>query len=62
MGHLPVTGPDGTLAALARHPAARRIYTHLNNTNPLLDPASPARARVAEEGVEVLADGAELVL
>ncbi|MER6068616.1 pyrroloquinoline quinone biosynthesis protein PqqB [Streptomyces sp. NPDC001817] len=62
MGHLPVTGPDGTLAALARHPGARRIYTHLNNTNPLLDPASPARARVAEEGVEVLPDGAELVL
>ncbi|MGJ5749592.1 pyrroloquinoline quinone biosynthesis protein B [Streptomyces puniciscabiei] len=62
MGHLPVSGPDGTLAALARHPGARRIYTHLNNTNPLLDPASPARARIAEEGVEILPDGAELVL
>ncbi|MFF7356303.1 pyrroloquinoline quinone biosynthesis protein PqqB [Streptomyces filipinensis] len=62
MGHLPVTGPDGSLAGLARHPGARRIYTHLNNTNPLLDPASAARARVAEEGVEVLPDGAELVL
>ncbi|MEU9481021.1 pyrroloquinoline quinone biosynthesis protein PqqB [Streptomyces sp. NPDC048191] len=61
-GHLPVTGPDGTLAALSRHPGARRIYTHLNSTNPLLDPASPARARVAEKGVEVLPDGAELVL
>ncbi|MFI9803703.1 pyrroloquinoline quinone biosynthesis protein PqqB [Streptomyces sp. NPDC052301] len=61
-GHLPVTGPDGTLAAIARHLGVRRIYTHLNNTNPLLDPASPARARVAEEGVEVLPDGAELVL
>ncbi|MBX7550835.1 pyrroloquinoline quinone biosynthesis protein PqqB [Streptomyces sp. tea 10] len=62
MGHLPVTGPDGTLAALARHPGARRVYTHLNNTNPLLDPASPARARAAEHGVEVLDDGAELLL
>ncbi|MEV5878412.1 pyrroloquinoline quinone biosynthesis protein PqqB [Streptomyces sp. NPDC052101] len=62
MGHLPVTGPDGTLAALARHPGARRIYTHLNNTNPLLDPASPARTRVTEEGMEILPDGAELVL
>ncbi|WP_369368091.1 pyrroloquinoline quinone biosynthesis protein PqqB [Streptomyces sp. CG4] len=62
MGHLPVTGRDGTLAALARHPGARRIYTHLNNTNPLLDPDSPARARIAEEGVEVLPDGAELLL
>ncbi|MGW7821194.1 pyrroloquinoline quinone biosynthesis protein PqqB [Streptomyces puniciscabiei] len=62
MGHLPVSGPDGTLAALARHPGTRRIYTHLNNTNPLLDPASPARARIAEQGAEVLPDGAELVL
>ncbi len=59
---MPVTGPHGSLAALARHPGPRRIYTHLNNTNPLLDPASPARARVAEEGIEVLTDGAELVL
>ncbi|MER6732040.1 pyrroloquinoline quinone biosynthesis protein PqqB [Streptomyces puniciscabiei] len=62
MGHLPVSGPDGTLAALARYPGTRRIYTHLNNTNPLLDPASPARARIVEEGAEVLPDGAELVL
>ncbi|MEU6551453.1 pyrroloquinoline quinone biosynthesis protein PqqB [Streptomyces sp. NPDC046915] len=62
MGHLPVTGPHGSLAALARHPRPRRIYTHLNNTNPLLDPASPARAQVAGTGVEVLADGAEFVL
>ncbi|MFF7972432.1 pyrroloquinoline quinone biosynthesis protein PqqB [Streptomyces sp. NPDC007905] len=62
MGHLPVTGPQGSLEALARHPGPRRIYTHLNNTNPLLDPGSPARARVAEQGVEVLPDGAELTL
>ncbi|MGW2804518.1 pyrroloquinoline quinone biosynthesis protein PqqB [Streptomyces sp. NPDC001450] len=62
MGHLPVTGPHGSLEALARHPGPRRIYTHLNNTNPLLDPASRARARVAEQGVEVLPDGAELTL
>ncbi|GAA2204670.1 pyrroloquinoline quinone biosynthesis protein PqqB [Streptomyces bangladeshensis] len=62
MGHLPVSGPDGSLAALARHPGPRRIYTHLNNTNPLLDPASPARAHVSEHGAEVLPDGSELVL
>jgi pyrroloquinoline quinone biosynthesis protein B len=60
--HLPVTGPGGTLRALARHLGARRIYTHLGHTNPLLDPFSPERARVAAEGVEVLADGTELVL
>ncbi|MER6130082.1 pyrroloquinoline quinone biosynthesis protein PqqB [Streptomyces sp. NPDC001795] len=62
MGHLPVAGPHGSLTAFARHPGPRRIYTHLNNTNPLLDPASAARHRIAEAGVEVLADGAELVV
>ncbi|MEU6666903.1 pyrroloquinoline quinone biosynthesis protein PqqB [Streptomyces sp. NPDC046727] len=62
LGHLPVTGPGGSLAELARHPGPRRIYTHLDNTNPLLDPASPARAHVTENGAEILPDGAELVL
>ncbi|RDI62724.1 pyrroloquinoline quinone biosynthesis protein PqqB [Nocardia pseudobrasiliensis] len=62
MGHLAVAGPEGSLAALARHPGLRRIYTHFNNTNPLLDPASPARALVERAGVEILADGAEFEL
>ncbi|MBW8794527.1 MAG: pyrroloquinoline quinone biosynthesis protein PqqB [Streptomyces sp.] len=62
MGHLPVFGAHGSLAALARHPRTRRIYTHLNNTNPLVDPASRARAQVAAEGVEVLPDGIEFAL
>ncbi|MER5935945.1 MBL fold metallo-hydrolase [Streptomyces sp. NPDC001928] len=60
--HLPVCGPAGSLTALARHPHARRIYTHLADTNPLLDPASAARAQVAEAGVEVLPDGVEFAL
>jgi pyrroloquinoline quinone biosynthesis protein B len=61
-GHLPVTGPGGSLTALARHPGVRRIYTHLDNTNPLLDPGSTARAQVNGAGVEVLMDGAEFVV
>ncbi|WP_405577474.1 pyrroloquinoline quinone biosynthesis protein PqqB [Streptomyces sp. NBC_01092] len=60
--HLPVCGPAGSLTALARHSHARRIYTHLADTNPLLDPASAARAQVAEAGVEVLPDGVEFAL
>ncbi|MFD5074947.1 pyrroloquinoline quinone biosynthesis protein PqqB [Streptomyces sp. NPDC058371] len=62
MGHLPVSGRHGSLAALARHPGPRRIYTHLNNTNPLLDPDSSARAQVTGAGVEVLPDGAEFTV
>ena len=54
MGHLPIAH---SLPELRRHPATRRIYTHLNNTNPVLDPASPHRAELTGAGVEVVADG-----
>ncbi|MFF3405325.1 pyrroloquinoline quinone biosynthesis protein PqqB [Streptomyces sp. NPDC002742] len=61
-GHLPVAGADGSLAALARHPGPRVVYTHLDSTNPLLDPASDACASVTGAGAEILPDGAEFVL
>lgn len=60
--HLPASGTAGSLTALNRHPHVRRVYTHLADTNPLLDPASAARAQVSEAGVEVLPDGVEFVL
>ncbi|MGI5373141.1 pyrroloquinoline quinone biosynthesis protein PqqB [Streptomyces sp. CA-251387] len=60
--HLPVSGPGGSLTALTRHPRARRIYTHLADTNPLVDPTSTARAQVSEAGVDILPDGSEFVL
>ncbi len=59
MGHLPVTGPESSLAALAELPG-RTLYIHMNNTNPLLDAGSPELARVHRAGVEVAADGLEL--
>ena len=62
MGHLPVSGADGSLATLAGLPAIRRIYTHLNNTNPLLVEDSPERRQVAAAGVEVAYDGMEVVV
>ncbi|MFG2692465.1 pyrroloquinoline quinone biosynthesis protein PqqB [Kitasatospora sp. NPDC048407] len=61
-GHLPIAGPDGTLRRLRPHPGARRLYTHLNNTNPLTDPDSDQHKELAAEGVEVAADGLELRL
>ncbi|MEU3980815.1 MBL fold metallo-hydrolase [Streptomyces sp. NPDC026672] len=60
--HLPVTGGRGSLAALARHPGVRRIYTHLDHSNPLLDPSSEARAQVGTAGVEIPPDGAEFIV
>jgi pyrroloquinoline quinone biosynthesis protein B len=57
MGHVPVSGPDGSLSQLADLRRARRIYTHLNNTNPLLIEDSPERRIVEEAGWEVAFDG-----
>jgi pyrroloquinoline quinone biosynthesis protein B len=62
MGHLPVGGPGGSLARIAPLPIRRRIYIHLNNTNPLLLEDSPERQAVHAAGVEVGHDGLELTL
>lgn len=61
MGHMPIGGADGSLAALAALPG-RRFYIHINNTNPILIEGSPERRRVEAAGIEVAADGMEIVL
>jgi pyrroloquinoline quinone biosynthesis protein B len=61
LGHQPVGGPDGTLAQL-RGTRTRVIFTHLNNSNPMLDPGSEAYASVRESGCEIAYDGMELTL
>ncbi|KAB2384499.1 pyrroloquinoline quinone biosynthesis protein PqqB [Actinomadura montaniterrae] len=57
MGHLPISGPGGTAARLAALPAARRLYTHLNNTNPLVDPGHDGHRTLAGMGIEVASEG-----
>ena len=61
MGHMPIDGPGGSLAALASL-ASRRIFVHINNTNPILVDGSPERRRVEAAGWEVAEDGTEIVL
>ncbi|QXJ25589.1 pyrroloquinoline quinone biosynthesis protein PqqB [Actinomadura graeca] len=56
MGHLPITGPNGTEERLAALPAERRLYTHLNNTNPLIDPSDEGHRRLAAAGIEVASE------
>jgi pyrroloquinoline quinone biosynthesis protein B len=61
MGHMPIDGPDGSLAALDGI-GGRRIYLHINNTNPILVEGSPERRRVEAAGWSVAEDGMEIVL
>jgi pyrroloquinoline quinone biosynthesis protein B len=62
MGHLPITGPNGTSERFAALPAARRLYTHLNNTNPLVDPDADGHRALAGLGIEVATEGAVIEL
>ena len=62
MGHLPVGGPDGSLALLGGLGARRIVLVHINNTNPLLERASPERALVTAAGIAVAEDGMEFEL
>jgi pyrroloquinoline quinone biosynthesis protein B len=60
MGHLPVGGPGGSLEQLGGLPIERKIYIHINNTNPILLEDSPERRIVTDCGVEVAVDGLEI--
>jgi pyrroloquinoline quinone biosynthesis protein B len=61
MGHMPIEGNEGTLAALT-DVATRRVFTHINNTNPILIAGSPERQKVEAAGWEIAEDGLEIVL
>jgi len=60
MNHLPIS--DGSLEFLRQSPARRKIYTHINNTNPILMPSSRERAHVKQSGIEIARDGLEIVI
>ncbi len=63
IGHLPQSGPGGMIEWMRRLPArTRRLLIHINNTNPILDEDSDARATLAREGIVVTEDGMELVI
>jgi pyrroloquinoline quinone biosynthesis protein B len=60
IGHLPQSGAGGMIEVLGPLRAARKILIHINNTNPILNEASPERARLDAAGIEVAYDGMEL--
>jgi pyrroloquinoline quinone biosynthesis protein B len=71
MNHLPISDGlasnavslrAGSLDFLRQSPARRKIFTHINNTNPILMPGTRERAQVEQAGIEIARDGLEIVL
>lgn len=62
MGHMSISGEEGSLAAFQTLEVKRKIFVHLNNTNPVLMDDSPERQSVTEKGWEVAYDGMEIQL
>jgi len=57
MGHVPVSSEQGSLARLAQLKCPRKIYLHVNNTNPMLDEGSAEYHQVRNTGWEIAEDG-----
>lgn len=62
MGHISMSGPEGAMARLRDAPVRRRVFIHVNNTNPALLKDSPERAELEAAGWEMAFDGMELSL
>jgi pyrroloquinoline quinone biosynthesis protein B len=62
MGHVPVSGADGSLRALSGLRRPRKIFVHVNNTNPMLDESGPEYRELQSAGWELAEDGWQLTL
>ena len=62
MGHMNISGADGTLAAFADLDVKRKVFIHVNTTNPVLDEGSAERAEITAQGWDVAEDGMRVVL
>ncbi|MBV1835750.1 pyrroloquinoline quinone biosynthesis protein PqqB [Acetobacter estunensis] len=62
MGHMSVNDPDGTIAAFRDLGVKRKVFIHINNSNPILLEDSPERAEAEAAGWEVSHDGMRITL
>jgi pyrroloquinoline quinone biosynthesis protein B len=60
MGHVAMSGPEGAVGLLAGARVGRRIFIHVNNTNPALVTGSPERRALEAAEWEVAHDGMEI--
>ncbi len=62
MGHVPISGDGGSLHAFDEADIARKVYIHINTTNPILEPGSQAERTVRSAGWEIAYDGMTIEL
>lgn len=62
MGHMSISGPEGSVAAFAGLGVARKVFVHMNNSNPVLRPGSAERAEAEAAGWTIGQDGMEMAL
>ena len=62
MDHTPISGVDGSLVALKALPCRQKVYTHINNSNPILLEDSPERIELSAAGLVVGDDGMRFTL
>lgn len=62
MGHISISGPDGSIEAFKGLKVGKKIYVHINNSNPVLNENSPERKATEQSGWEVGYDGMEVRL
>ena len=62
MGHIQMNGETGSIASFDGVEIGRRVFVHINNTNPVLVEDSPERAGVEARGWTVAHDGLALDL
>jgi pyrroloquinoline quinone biosynthesis protein B len=62
MGHTPMAGADGALRRFAGVKVGRKIFIHINNSNPALVAGSPERRLIEDAGWELAFDGMEVAV
>ena len=62
MGHMAMDGPEGSIAAFDGLEVAQKVFIHMNNTNPVLDPDNPERRTAEAAGWIIGQDGMEFRL
>ncbi|MCR9255437.1 MAG: pyrroloquinoline quinone biosynthesis protein PqqB [Alphaproteobacteria bacterium] len=62
MGHMAMAGDQGSIAAFAPLKVGRKVFVHINNSNPAIDPRTDARRQIEAAGWSVAEDGMEFTL